>query len=202
MAFNGNHGFESPKKHTQTKPHHPARDTSTCSGIVDACICLCMFLLTLKAVGPIECHYIADRLQQFELKFFVCVLLKKQSYILEADKHNIFIFGWAIPLIRTSFEVKKCTQIKKIRHEAKLFPVCKGRDWHFKSIEAAYLLIEHGERWTFSPTGNESKLADGAPDGASLLWTGHFSRRESMLCHRMARVREYDSGRHDVTPKH
>jgi len=39
------------------------------------------------------------------------------------------------------------------------------------------------------PTCNESKLADGSPDGASLLWPGHFSRRESILCHLMASVR-------------
>ncbi len=32
---------------------------------------------SLKAVSPIDCHYMTDRLQQFELKIFVCVLLKK-----------------------------------------------------------------------------------------------------------------------------
>ncbi len=37
-----------------------------------------MFSLTLKAVGPIDCHYMTDR---FELKIFVCVLLKKQSHL-------------------------------------------------------------------------------------------------------------------------
>ncbi len=36
---------------------------------------------SLKAVGPIDCHYITDRLQRFELKIFVCVLLKKQSHL-------------------------------------------------------------------------------------------------------------------------
>ncbi len=36
---------------------------------------------TLKAVGPIDCHYMTDRLQRFELKIFVCVLLKKQSHL-------------------------------------------------------------------------------------------------------------------------
>ncbi len=42
---------------------------------------LCMFFLILKAVGPIDCHYMTDRLQRFELKIFVCVLLKKQSHL-------------------------------------------------------------------------------------------------------------------------
>ncbi len=37
--------------------------------------------LTPKAVGPIDCHYMTDRLQRFELKIFVCVLLKKQSHL-------------------------------------------------------------------------------------------------------------------------
>ncbi len=37
--------------------------------------------LTLKAVSPIDCHYMTDRLQRFELKIFVCVLLKKQSHL-------------------------------------------------------------------------------------------------------------------------
>ncbi len=35
---------------------------------------------TLKAVSPIDCRYITDRLQRFELKIFVCVLLKKQRW--------------------------------------------------------------------------------------------------------------------------
>ncbi len=29
--------------------------------------------LSLKAVSPIDCHYIPDRLQRFELKIFLCV---------------------------------------------------------------------------------------------------------------------------------
>ncbi len=33
-------------------------------------------VFSLKAVEPIYCHYMTDRLQRFELKFFVCVLLK------------------------------------------------------------------------------------------------------------------------------
>ncbi len=37
--------------------------------------------LSLKAVGPIDCHYMTDRLHRFELKIFFCVLLKKQSYL-------------------------------------------------------------------------------------------------------------------------
>ncbi len=40
---------------------------------------VCFF--SLKAVGPIDCHYMTDRLQRFELKTFVCVLLKKQSHL-------------------------------------------------------------------------------------------------------------------------
>ncbi len=36
--------------------------------------------LSLKAVGPIDCHYMTDRLQRFELKTLICVLLKKQSH--------------------------------------------------------------------------------------------------------------------------
>ncbi len=42
--------------------------------------CLCMFF-SLKAVSPIDCHYMTDRLQRFELKIFLCVLLKKQSHL-------------------------------------------------------------------------------------------------------------------------
>ncbi len=39
-----------------------------------------MGFFTLKALErlePIDCHYMTDRLQRFELKIFVCVLLKK-----------------------------------------------------------------------------------------------------------------------------
>ncbi len=43
--------------------------------------CPCMFFLSLKVVGPIDCHYMTDRPQQFELKIFVCVLMKKQSHL-------------------------------------------------------------------------------------------------------------------------
>uniref|UniRef100_A0A673L7M3 Uncharacterized protein n=1 Tax=Sinocyclocheilus rhinocerous TaxID=307959 RepID=A0A673L7M3_9TELE len=35
---------------------------------------------TLEAVIPIDCHYKTDKLQRFELKIFVCVLLK-QSHL-------------------------------------------------------------------------------------------------------------------------
>ncbi len=34
-------------------------------------------LLSLKAMGPIDCRYMTDRLQRFELKILICVLLKK-----------------------------------------------------------------------------------------------------------------------------
>ncbi len=37
------------------------------------------FFFSLKAVSPIDCHYMTDRLQRFEIKIFVCVLLKKKS---------------------------------------------------------------------------------------------------------------------------
>ncbi len=43
--------------------------------------CLCMFFWTLKAVSLIDCHYMTDRLQRFELKILICVLLKKQSHL-------------------------------------------------------------------------------------------------------------------------
>ncbi len=43
-----------------------------------------VFFFTLKAVGPIDCHHMTDRLQRFEFKLFVCVLLKKVTYILDA----------------------------------------------------------------------------------------------------------------------
>ncbi len=44
--------------------------------------CLCMFcFFSLKAMGPIDCHYMSDRLLRFELKLFICVLLKKQSHL-------------------------------------------------------------------------------------------------------------------------
>ncbi len=36
-------------------------------------------LFSLKAVSTIDWHYMTDRLQQFELKIFFCVLLKQQS---------------------------------------------------------------------------------------------------------------------------
>ncbi len=42
--------------------------------------CVCFFF-TLKAVGPIDWHYMTDRLQWFELKILFCVLLKKQSHL-------------------------------------------------------------------------------------------------------------------------
>ncbi len=46
------------------------------------------FFFTLKALErlePIDCHYMTDRLQRFELKIFVCVLLRnKVTYILDA----------------------------------------------------------------------------------------------------------------------
>ncbi len=38
-----------------------------------------MVFFFLKVVNPINWHYVTDRLQRFELKIFVCVLLKKQS---------------------------------------------------------------------------------------------------------------------------
>ncbi len=62
-------------------------------------ICVCMFFFTLKDPVPIDLHYMTDRLQQFELNIFACVLLKKQSPTSlmpcrgYADKHHIFIFG-------------------------------------------------------------------------------------------------------------
>ncbi len=43
--------------------------------------CPSMFYLTLNAVGPIDCHYMTDRLHRFELIIFDCVLLKKQSHV-------------------------------------------------------------------------------------------------------------------------
>ncbi len=36
-----------------------------------------MFFLSLKAVGTVDCHYMTDRLQRFELKN----LLKKESHL-------------------------------------------------------------------------------------------------------------------------
>uniref|UniRef100_A0A9J7Z3R0 Hyaluronidase n=1 Tax=Cyprinus carpio carpio TaxID=630221 RepID=A0A9J7Z3R0_CYPCA len=39
----------------------------------------CFVLLYVLAVIPIHIHYKTDRLQRFELKISVCVLLKKQS---------------------------------------------------------------------------------------------------------------------------
>ncbi len=58
----------------------------------------------LKAMSSIDCHYMTDRLQRFELKILVCVLLKKQSHLhLGCPRGtqiniNIFIFEWTIPL--------------------------------------------------------------------------------------------------------
>ncbi len=43
--------------------------------------CLCMGFFSLNAVSPIDLHYMTDRLQRFELKIFVSVLLKKQSHL-------------------------------------------------------------------------------------------------------------------------
>ncbi len=39
------------------------------------------FFFSRKAVSPIDWYYMTDRLQRFELKIFVCVLLKKQSHL-------------------------------------------------------------------------------------------------------------------------
>ncbi len=44
-------------------------------------ICLCMFFFILKDSVPIDLHYMTLRLQRFELKLFVFVLLKKQSHL-------------------------------------------------------------------------------------------------------------------------
>ncbi len=51
----------------------------------------------------IDCHYMTDRLQRFELKIFVCVLLKKQSHLhlgcpAGGKQINIKLFGRTIPL--------------------------------------------------------------------------------------------------------
>ncbi len=59
---------------------------------------LCVLVFLLKDSVPIDLHYMTDRLQRFELKIFVCVLLKKQSPTSwmpwgQADKHQIFTFG-------------------------------------------------------------------------------------------------------------
>ncbi len=43
--------------------------------------CPCMVFFTRKDLVPIDWHYMTDRLQRFELKIFVCVLLKKQSHL-------------------------------------------------------------------------------------------------------------------------
>ncbi len=40
-----------------------------------------MLFFTLKDCVSIDWHYMTDRLQRFELKIFVCVLLKKQSHL-------------------------------------------------------------------------------------------------------------------------
>ncbi len=40
-----------------------------------------MGFFSLKAVSPIDLHYMTDRLQRFELKIFVSVQLKKQSHL-------------------------------------------------------------------------------------------------------------------------
>ncbi len=54
--------------------------------------------LSLKAVSPIDCHYMTDRLQKSS---FVFCWRNKVTYILDAlgvtDKHHIFFFGWTIP---------------------------------------------------------------------------------------------------------
>ncbi len=58
--------------------------------------------LTLKAMSPIDCHYMTDRLQRFELKIFICVLLKKQSHLhlrCPGGKQINIIFGWTVPLM-------------------------------------------------------------------------------------------------------
>ncbi len=34
-----------------------------------------------RSYNVIDCHYMTDRLQRFELKIFICVLLKKQSHL-------------------------------------------------------------------------------------------------------------------------
>ncbi len=67
---------------TYDKLHSPTEDLNIVSQAVGFHLVLsvCVFF-TLKAVGAIDCHYMTDRLQWFELKLLVCVLLKKQSYL-------------------------------------------------------------------------------------------------------------------------
>ncbi len=74
MTVNGTHGFEKEKKTYTDKPVS-ARATGF------NYFCLCMHFFSLKAVSPIDGHYMSDRLQRFELNIFVCVLLKKQSHL-------------------------------------------------------------------------------------------------------------------------
>ncbi len=54
-------------------------------GLIWFCLCKCVcFIFTLKdleRLEPIDWHHMTDRLQRFELKIFVCVLLKKQSHL-------------------------------------------------------------------------------------------------------------------------
>ncbi len=57
--------------------------------------CLCMFFLSLKAVSPFDSNYKSDRLQRFESKIVVCVLLKKQSLGCPCGKQiNIKLTFW------------------------------------------------------------------------------------------------------------
>ncbi len=64
-------------------------------------VCACSFF-NLKYSVPINWHYLTDRLQRFELKISVCVLLKKQSHLHlgcpGGKQIHIFLFGWTIPL--------------------------------------------------------------------------------------------------------
>ncbi len=58
----------------------------------------------LKAVSPIYCHYMTDRLQRFALKNVVCVLLKKKSHLHlgcpwgKQINLKLSFFWWTIPL--------------------------------------------------------------------------------------------------------
>ncbi len=57
-------------------------DLNVSSGAAGFNLVLSVYVfLSLKAVSTIDCHYMTDRLQRFELQIFVCVLLKKQSHL-------------------------------------------------------------------------------------------------------------------------
>ncbi len=70
-------------------------------------------------MGSIDCHYITDRLQRFELKIFIYVPLKKQSHLhlgCPGGKQINIQFSF---LVNFTFKFKTCKILEKGPHALK-----------------------------------------------------------------------------------